>query len=159
MKKVLIVDDDQDLLEMVDMALTEQGFTVSALAEGKLFFDRVESFNPDIILLDIFLGDTDGRTLCHQLKSDPSLQHIPVALYSAGHTTNSSILESRANMFITKPFDIMQLGEKLRSMLATGRIGKLGEKYLDIVLHYVPLRVRNLKSVRLSREVNAKWAL
>src|ERR1051326_3788769 len=131
MKKVLIVDDDRDLLEMVNMALTEQGFTVSTLTEGKLFFNEVVSFNPDIILLDIFLADADGRKLCYELKSDPSLQHIPVALYSAGHITNSSILESQANIFITKPFDIMQLGEKLRSILATRRTGRFGQRHFN----------------------------
>ncbi len=152
MKKVLIVDDDKDLLEMVNMALQEQGFNVSTLTEGKLFFNEVESFNPDVILLDIFLADADGRNLCQQLKSDPALQHIPVALYSAGHISHTSIAESRANIFITKPFDIVQLGEKLRNMFAVASAGKLAEKYLDIILHYIPLRVWNLKLMRFTIE-------
>src|SRR5689334_14512594 len=131
MKKVLIVDDDTDLLEMVEVVLSEQGFNVCTLTEGKAFFDNVASFNPDIILLDIFLTDADGRKLCRQLKSEPSYQHIPVALYSAGHITNSSISESGANMYITKPFDIKQLGEKLRSLLEEPSLGKLIGKCLE----------------------------
>src|ERR1044071_1984911 len=76
MKKVLIVDDDRDLLEMVDMALSDQGFEVCTLEEGKSFFTEIQNFEPDVILLDIFLKDADGRELCQQLKSDPLLQHI-----------------------------------------------------------------------------------
>ena len=155
MKKVLIVDDNIDLLEMIEVALTEQGFNVFTLIEAKLFFDQVEFLKPDVILLDIFLDGVDGRNLCRQLKSDPSLKHIPVALYSAGHIVNSSILESGANMFISKPFDIMEVGEKLRSLLATGSIENFAEKYLDIILHYLPMRVWSLKSMRLARIVHS----
>ena len=139
MNKVLIVDDDQDLLEMVEMALTDQGFNVCTLADGRSFFASIKDFNPDIILLDVFLNDADGRDLCHQLKSDPALKHIPVALYSAGHMSNSTIINSKANIYITKPFNIMQLGEKLRGMLAMQSFGNISERYLDYILQYLPM--------------------
>jgi DNA-binding response OmpR family regulator len=149
MKKVLIVDDDRDLLEMVEMALTEQGFEVSTLEEGKSFFTEIQNFEPDIILLDVFLNDADGRELCHKLKSNPSLKDIPVALYSAGHMSNSTIVKSKADMYITKPFNIIQLGEKLNGMLAVKRVGKNSEKYLDFILQYVP--PYGFRSIRLLR--------
>ena len=149
MKKVLVVDDDRDLLEMVEMALTEQGFEVSTLEEGKSFFTEIQNFEPDVILLDVFLNDADGRELCHQLKSDPSLKDIPVALYSAGHMSNATIVNSKANMYITKPFNIQQLGEKLRGMMAMQRLGKSSEKYLDFILQYIPRY--GFRSIRLSR--------
>lgn len=121
MDKVLVVDDDADLLEMVDMALSKQGFTTSTLNNGKYFFNTVESFRPDIILLDIFLGDADGRKLCHQLKEVATSQSIPVILYSAGHISGSSIEHSHANAFVSKPFDIKQLVEKIKVLLSLNR--------------------------------------
>lgn len=146
MKKVLVVDDDRDLLEMVEMALKEQGFQVSTLEEGKLFFSQIRSFEPDVILLDVFLNDADGRELCYQLKSDPALKDIPVALYSAGHMSNSTIVKSKANLYITKPFDIIRLGEKLKGMLAKGT-QKNSETYLDFIRQYIP--PYNLARVKL----------
>ena len=151
MKKVLIVDDDQDLLEMVELALNEQGFNVCTSAEGKNFFEKVTSFNPDIILLDIFLTDADGRKLCAQLKEDPSLKHIPVALYSAGHITHSSIIESNANLYITKPFDVMQLGEKLKGLLAGESISNFVDKYIHLIRHFIPLQFLHLRTKKLIR--------
>ena len=138
MKKLLIVDDDKDLLEMVEMALTEQGFDVHTSTEGSTLFSHLENFKPDIVLLDVFLKDAEGRELCHQLKSDPSYDHIPVALYSAGHMSNSTIINSKANTFITKPFDITQLGNKLRTMLTKENNEPVSEKYLDLIRQLIP---------------------
>ena len=139
MKKLLIIDDDKDLLEMVEVALAEQGFDVRTSTEGSSFFSQVENFKPDIVLLDVFLKDADGRELCYRLKSNPAYDHIPVALYSAGHMSNSTIINSKANTFITKPFDLGQLGDKLRAMLAKENNESVSEKYLDLVRQYIPL--------------------
>jgi len=138
MKKLLIVDDDKDLLEMVEMALSEQGFDVHTSTEGSSFFSQLEKLKPDIVLLDVFLNDADGRELCYQLKSDPLYDHIPVALYSAGHMGNSTIINSRADTFITKPFDLEQLGNKLRTMLTKENRKTITETYLDLIRECIP---------------------
>ena len=109
MQKILIVDDDKDLLEMVEMILSRLGYHITTLAKGSVFFNVVESIRPDIILLDIFLGDADGRNLCYQMKLQPAYENIPVILYSAGHMSISTIEHSKADDFITKPFDTKQL--------------------------------------------------
>jgi len=138
MKKLLIVDDDKDLLEMVEMALSEQGFDVHTSTEGSSFFSQLEKLKPDIVLLDVFLNDADGRELCYQLKSDPLYDHIPVALYSAGHMSNSTIINSRADTFITKPFDLEQLGNKLRTILTKENRKTITETYLDLIRECIP---------------------
>ena len=138
MKKLLIIDDDKDLLEMVEVALTEQGFDVRTSTEGSSFLSQVENFKPDIVLLDVFLKDADGRELCYRLKSDPAYDHIPVALYSAGHMSHSTIINSKANTYITKPFDLGQLGDKLRAMLAKENNESVSAKYLDLIRQYIP---------------------
>jgi len=117
MKKVLIADDDVDLLDMVKMLLSRAGFAISTIASGKSFLERVTIIKPDIILLDVFLGDTDGRSLCQLVKTDPEYRDIPVILYSAGYISNSSISHSRANAFFNKPFDIKELVEKIKMLV------------------------------------------
>jgi DNA-binding response OmpR family regulator len=117
MPNVLIVDDDVDLLEMVTLALTVNNMTVRAINKGQLLFDSLAAEKPDIILMDIYLGETDGRVLCLSLKNKEQYRNIPVILYSAGHITASSVHESQADDFITKPFDITQLVNKIHSVL------------------------------------------
>src|SRR5678815_2724963 len=117
MQKILVVDDDKDLLEMVEMTLSRLGYHIITLAKGSVFLNIVESTRPDIILLDIFLGDADGRTLCYNMKLQPAYENIPVILYSAGYVPLSSIRHSKADEFIIKPFDITSLVEKIKTLL------------------------------------------
>ena len=117
MPKILLVDDDKDLLEMVEMTLSRLGYHIITLAKGSGFINIVESFRPDIILLDIFLGDSDGRTLCYNLKLQPAYENIPVILYSAGYVPFSTIEHSKADEFIIKPFDTKYLVEKIKTLL------------------------------------------
>src|SRR5688572_20278858 len=117
MQKILIVDDDKDLLEMVEMTLSRLGYHITTLAKGACFFNIIDSSQPDIILLDIFLGDADGRALCYNLKLQPAYENIPVILYSAGYVPHSTIEHSKADEFIVKPFDIKQLLGKIKKLL------------------------------------------
>ena len=117
MQKILIVDDNKDLLEMIEMTLSRLGYHITTLAKGSGLLDIVKSVRPDIILLDIFLGDSDGRTLCYNLKLQPAYENIPVILYSAGYVPLSTIEHSKADEFIIKPFEIKQLLEKIKKLL------------------------------------------
>lgn len=116
MYSVLVVDDDTDLLEMVNVALTANGFNIACISNGRSFFDAVSSTKPSVILLNVFLGDSDGRNLCHQLKTGDRSQNIPVILYSAEKISDDSVKRSMADQFIAKPFDIKQLVQKINSL-------------------------------------------
>ena len=118
MPKVLVVDDDVDLLEMVSLVLSTKGFDISCIDNGEDFLESVKKTLPDIILLDIFLGPRDGRILCHDLKTESDYKNIPVILYSAGHISESSIKESQANEFVIKPFNIHSLVDKINALIA-----------------------------------------
>ncbi|MFT3704289.1 MAG: response regulator [Agriterribacter sp.] len=109
MIKVLVVDDDEDLLQMIGIMLRAHKMQPNCVGEAGTVRKIINNSRPDVILMDIFLGNYDGRTICSQLKSDPEFAHIPVILYSAAHLTAESVLESGADEFLHKPFSMNML--------------------------------------------------
>ncbi|RYY49186.1 MAG: response regulator, partial [Chitinophagaceae bacterium] len=84
MPHILVVDDDPDLLELVTLVLKRSQYQVTALQDGTKVFPTIAEIKPDVILMDIYLGNADGRIICKELKSDDKFNTIPVILYSAG---------------------------------------------------------------------------
>ena len=117
MKKVLVVDDDKDILTVVKILLTMHGFNVEAISRWEEIFDRTENYKPDIILLDVALGGQDGRVLCKQIKSTAKTSHIPIILFSANHGIVETYSDYLADDFIAKPFEISGLIDKLQMYL------------------------------------------
>ena len=117
MNSVLVVDDDPAILEMVSLVLTTYDLQVNCINSGAALIPAIEVNKPDIVLMDIYLGDADGRELCCSLKTSSQFAHIPVILYSAGHISTSSVKESKADDFLPKPFDNIQLVKKIRSLI------------------------------------------
>ena len=113
MLKVLVVDDDEDLLEMVTLVLRIHGIDVFSINDHQDFFPALASFFPDIVVLDIYLQEADGRDFCRQMKMMEQYRKIPVILYSAGHITADSIEDCRADSFLQKPFDISMLLKRI----------------------------------------------
>lgn len=101
---------------MVELVLTNYDFRVAVLNRGSSLFETIAKQQPDLVLMDIYLGDADGRQLCHALKTSEQFSDIPVILYSAGFIPAVSIEESLADDFLPKPFDNLQLVEKIRAL-------------------------------------------
>src|SRR5687768_7707029 len=118
MSKILVVDDDQDILVVMEILLTMKGFEVDVTAKWENTFDKIESFSPDLILLDILISGNDGRTLCKQLKSQNETKAIPIIMFSAHPSAAASIKEYGADDFIAKPFDVTDLLLKVNNQLA-----------------------------------------
>lgn len=118
MPHILVVDDDADLLELVTLVLKRSNYQVTALQDGNKVFPFVTESVPDIILMDIYLGSTDGRNICKNLKTDENFRNIPIILYSAGNISSQSIKESMADSFIVKPFNNAEILEKIQSLHA-----------------------------------------
>lgn len=114
MKRVLVVDDDQDILTVVKILLSMHGFNVEAISKWAEIFIKTESFKPDIILLDVALGGQDGRLLCKQLKTAEKTKKIPIVLFSANHGILETFSDFLADDFIAKPFDIDNLLDKIK---------------------------------------------
>ena len=82
-KKILIVDDDPDLVEAVTMILESKNYTVAAAYGGVEGLQKAKSEEPDLIVLDVMMPDKDGYAVCKELKADPKLGKIPILLLTA----------------------------------------------------------------------------
>jgi DNA-binding response OmpR family regulator len=119
MCRILAVDDDKDILEVLQFILEDSGYEVETLSDGHTLFEKIKESNPDLILLDIMLGNLDGRQLCKDVKADAETQDIPVILISASHNVSASMNQNGApDAFIAKPFDINDLLDTIKGQLA-----------------------------------------
>ena len=119
MKKILVVDDDMDILTLVKMTLTLNGFDTEVLSRWEGIDNSIEKFRPDLILLDVSLGGADGREICRKLKAREDTQHIPIILFSANIEMGKSIENCHAQAFISKPYDLNYFLQTINSNIAT----------------------------------------
>lgn len=118
MSRILAVDDDNDILEVLQFILEDSGYEVDTLSDGNFLFDKIGQHTPDLILLDIMLGNLDGRELCRNVKANINTSSIPVILVSASHNVAASMNQKGApNAFIAKPFDINDLLTTIKAQL------------------------------------------
>ncbi len=119
--KILVLDDDPDILEIISYILSDKGYQVVTLLAGEEIFQTIQHFHPDLILMDVMLGAMDGRLICRELKSNSETENLPVILISASHDLAESLSnEGAPNDFIAKPFDIVNLVKKVELNLASG---------------------------------------
>lgn len=120
-KKILIIDDERDLFELVRIRFESQGYEVLHLesAQGALQFIRDKK--PDLILLDIVMPEKNGYDLCYEIKHDENIASIPVVLFTANPEWKIEMDELcklvKANDYISKPFESQELLDKIKGLL------------------------------------------
>ena len=115
MSRILAVDDDKDILEVLQYILEDSGYEVETLSDGHYLFDTIKANTPDLILLDIMLGNLDGRQLCKDVKTTQDTHSIPVILVSASHNVVCSKQQAGSpDAFVAKPFDINVLLDTIK---------------------------------------------
>lgn len=118
-RKILAVDDDNDIVDVIKIILEDEGYEVSTLTNGKNVFNVISSFRPDLILMDVMLGGMDGREICKAIKSHKLFKGIPVVMISASHNLQNLLqLPGSPNDFLPKPFDIDHLVRKVNAQFA-----------------------------------------
>ncbi|MET1055741.1 MAG: response regulator [Pedobacter sp.] len=106
--KLLVVEDDEGIREMLNIVLTYEGYDVVMGKDGSVL-DDLETIKPDIIFLDEWLCNEKGSDLCRKLKADPRTSTIPVILLSALMSVEQFSIQAGADGFIRKPFDLEEL--------------------------------------------------
>ncbi len=119
-RKILIVDDDEEIVElMVDVLSRDGRFDIKTASSGYDAGIMTEQFRPDLVLLDYMLPDVNGNIVCQTIRRNPQLQNIRIIIVSG--VVNASeiedLLDAGAEEFIRKPFDIVELVEKISGVL------------------------------------------
>ena len=119
MPRIYVIDDDMDLLKVVKSLLLRKGFDVYTFADWEIANNSMRIFEPQLILLDVFLAGIDGLDVCKKLKASPFTKHIPILLFSAfPRIAESAIHDYGADDFIAKPFEVSDLVKKIHSVLS-----------------------------------------
>src|ERR1700744_573295 len=113
MKKIMVVDDDKDLLVTMKAFISKLGYSVVVSTSCGEGLDMLDWFGPDLIFLDINIGEEDGREMCQKIKSIGQYQHIPVVLISGNHEALQQYRTCRANSVIYKPFRLSTIGAEI----------------------------------------------
>jgi two-component system phosphate regulon response regulator PhoB len=121
--RILIVDDETDVVDMLTMSLRAAGFTVSAVEDGPSALSRAKAEPPSLIILDLMLPQMPGLEICRTLKSDPLLHQIPIIMLTAKAEEVDKIvgLELGADDYITKPFSPRELVLRVNRSLRRGK--------------------------------------
>jgi two-component system alkaline phosphatase synthesis response regulator PhoP len=123
-KKILVIDDDPDLVEATSMILKSRHYDVVAAYGGVEGLEKAKTEKPDLIVLDVMMPDKDGYTLCKELKADPVLNAIPVLLLTAvvSHISTTRFshqmgMETEADDYMDKPVDPAELVKRIEALL------------------------------------------
>jgi len=111
-KKILVIENDRDIRDIVSFILEEAGFKCLGMPEPEKI-EQVKTFDPDIILIDEFINNKPGHRLCHRIKQEETLQHLPVIILSTANNIELIAEECKANDFVRKPFDMDELIAKV----------------------------------------------
>jgi len=120
--RILVVEDDSDIGNMLRIYFTGQGYDVNLAATGSDALSSTHANMPDLIILDIILPDMDGYSVCQELRGSSRTHHIPIIFLTQKDTRSDRIagLELGADDYITKPFDIEELKLRVQNAIARG---------------------------------------
>ncbi len=117
--KILVVDDETDVVEFIGRTLQTEGFDVVSAYDGIAALDLVDSERPDLVLLDIMMPMMSGYEVCEQIKANPQTKGIPVICVSSAHTPDARAQSLRvgASTLVVKPFLPAELVAQIRRYL------------------------------------------
>ncbi|WP_262147613.1 response regulator [Chryseobacterium foetidum] len=108
-RKIMICDDDQGILDVLEMLLEPEGFEVSKEIDSTLLLEKVKAERPDLLLLDLWMPVLSGYDLIKKIRSDREVKNLPIIVLSASRNEKDIALETGANHFMAKPFDIEEI--------------------------------------------------
>jgi DNA-binding response OmpR family regulator len=116
-KKVLVVDDEFEIRDVLSRFLTEEGYEIILASNGEEALELVERENPQVVLLDILMPGIGGIETCKRLKENEKTRFIPVIMATALWDKLSEAIDAGAEDFVTKPFNLTELSHRVESIL------------------------------------------
>jgi len=135
-KKVLIVDDEKDIVELITYNLSKEGFVTDSASDGEKALTKIKKSSYDLLILDLMLPGLHGMELCKILKNDPNTSSLPIIMLTAKGEEIDKVLglEMGADDYITKPFSPRELIARVKAVLrrtaekpAEGKVIRIGE--------------------------------
>jgi phosphate regulon transcriptional regulator PhoB len=118
-KKILIVDDEKDIVELISYNLEQEGFAVIKAYDGQMAWERVKTAKPDLVVLDLMIPGIHGLEVCKLIRRDAATETLPIIMLTAKSDQVDKILglELGADDYITKPFNVRELIARIRAVL------------------------------------------
>ncbi|MFT5113940.1 MAG: two-component system alkaline phosphatase synthesis response regulator PhoP [Parasphingorhabdus sp.] len=151
MKKILIVEDEEDLREIMLYNFKREGYEVLGVESGEDGIIKAKSIHPDIILLDLMLPKMSGLDVCRELKSDLNTKSIPIVMVSAKGEEADIVcgLELGADDYVTKPYSPRVLLARVRALLRRSKVEESVDN--DLVINTMVLN-KNKHSIKIDNE-------
>ena len=136
-EKILVVDDEQDILDILEYNLKKEGFEVFTAPNGKEALDIAQKKNPDLILLDVMMPEMDGMETCMKIRESAELKNTIVAMLTARGEDYSQIagFEAGADDYITKPIKPRVLVSRIKALLRRGVSEEVKEKSPGVTIN------------------------
>ena len=120
-KKILIIDDAVDLIELTKRLLTTRGYEVVALSDGEFALETIKKESPDLVIIDMLMPGKDGSEICHEIKSNSTIKQMPVII-STGQIIDDDITRTqegffKADDYLSKPFELEELLGKIKNLV------------------------------------------
>jgi two-component system alkaline phosphatase synthesis response regulator PhoP len=153
-KKVLIIEDDKDIVELLKHYLEKESFTLHSATDGFAGLKEAKTGKFDLLILDIMLPEMDGLEVCKELRGDPRTSFIPVIMLTAKTEETDKIvgLELGADDYITKPFSPKELVARVKALLRRverrpekGKTYHYGKLTLDLLKHEVSVDNKSIE--------------
>ena len=118
-RRILVVDDDPDIVETVEFFFSSSDYQVFMAKNGKEALEQVETKKPDLVLLDMMMPEMDGLEACRRLKGNPKTNHLPIIMLTAQGKKQDVVnaLKAGANDYVIKPFNLQDLFERIEKIL------------------------------------------
>jgi two-component system, OmpR family, alkaline phosphatase synthesis response regulator PhoP len=151
MKRVLVIEDDKDIVELVRYNLEKDGYQVTSSADGATGLAQIRKAPPDLLVLDLMLPKLSGLEICKEVRKDVGLNRLPVLILTAkGEEADRVVgLELGADDYVTKPFSPRELTARVKALLRRAEPGTPSEKPIEIgTLRIDPAAYRVTRAAR-----------
>jgi two-component system phosphate regulon response regulator PhoB len=152
-QRILIVDDEPDVIELLEFNLRQAGYDVTSAEDGAVALRKAREQPPDLVVLDLMLPEVDGTEVCKQLRRDPSTARVPILMLTAkaGEIDRVLGLELGADDYVTKPFSPRELVLRVRGLLRRGQsveeapeVIHVGDLLVDVPRHQVTVKGKRI---------------
>jgi DNA-binding response OmpR family regulator len=121
MPRILIVDDEPNIVLALELLMKREGYEIRTVGDGERAVEAAEAFRPDLILLDVMMPRMDGFEVCQRIRADASLKDISIVMLTAKgrEVEREKGLALGADLYITKPFSTREVVQKVKELLAS----------------------------------------